>query len=1014
MALGTYNMDITFTEGQDTRTDSKNVTVSKPLTLKNVRFERTGAITTRPGYKELTTQDCEAIVAVDNTALLFNNGTIYHIAGNAGATAIGVGYNAYARRQIIGASAQAGTPRLQTVDVGHSGSAIVTAWSEIDATVTTSQTPATHLRAQIETLEDRFGNSRVQASLILAPGVFANQINVNVVSSAYAVVWAVNAATLNVIGYLINLSTNTFQTLSLGTISLGSPSGLRTAFINVSGDTAEFGLFYYASSTSVAVRHVSIALSTGTATVSAATTVDTFTSLTGQNLAIAVSNVSGTRRLNLMWGTSGIIEAASYSANSSLTLQWGPTSISSTYGAEWVGLVQTSSASHALTTMSWRRSAAPTIEHEIGSLSASGTYTLSAAYVHSTAPIGRLYLQDSRPIVAYYTFGLPTLQIGEAGVLVYDSTYGVTKIATWEASALPSISGGLFPISADQWLAANTTSVEALSFTPNTTTTTGTAAYTAIASYRYSPSWTYIHLTSQAPQAIRINSHTLIGAGTWLTYDGARCKPSYFANTMTNMTGVTVASGGALSGQHQICATIEWADARGNRHTSAPTVPVILYAGTGGGASTLYRFDEELLYALNPGWTQRQASDEPKIGWYVTESNSSVFYGSTLGASFFQYYDYTTWDNLSLPATINPGTTSGNILYTTGGVLENDSLPSPRFLTEYKGRGIALTAGWDNRVFVSKPAEPGIAVEWSLALYFDVPARGGLTLGLQQMDSALYLFKSNQILTTYGDPPGATGEGGSFSIPQVVFDGVGVKDPESIILTPKGIMFKSDKGFYMILRNQELAYIGEGPFNQTAQVYSAACDLQRQEVLFTLADGVVLVYNYYQNAWSYYDVPWTPVPGGGMYRGNRHLLGATTAAYYLPISDDVPTYFDAGGADIETVVETGWVRMNGIAGYQRVKRAYCVGDWSDSSANAATLVVDVATDYGSSTGQTVTIPNSAMPIDSEFEIHLSKQKCESMKFKFTQDEGKFEISGMTLDLGVKSGTNKSRAGAGSY
>jgi hypothetical protein len=282
------------------------------------------------------------------------------------------------------------------------------------------------------------------------------------------------------------------------------------------------------------------------------------------------------------------------------------------------------------------------------------------------------------------------------------------------------------------------------------------------------------------------------------------------------------------------------------------------------------------------------------------------------------------------------------------------------------------------------------------------------------MDSALYLFKSNQILTTYGDPPGATGEGGSFSIPQVVFDGVGVKDPESIILTPKGIMFKSDKGFYMILRNQELAYIGEGPFNQTAQVYSATCDLQRQEVLFTLADGIILVYNYYQNAWSYYDVPWTPVPGGGMYRGNRHLLGATTAAYYLPISDDSPGYQDGSVTNIETVVETGWIRMNGIAGYQRVKRAYCVGDWSDTSADLADLTVDVAIDYGSSAGQAVTVDVGDMPVRSEFEIHLSKQKCESIKFTFTQNQGRFEISGMTLDLGVKSGTNKSRAGAGSY
>lgn len=1012
MALGTYNMDITFVEGQDTRTDSKNVTVSKPLTLKNVRFERTGAITTRPGYQELTTQDCEGVVAVDNNALLFNNGTIYHMAGSAGATAIGVGYNAYVRKQSLGASVQAGTSRNPTVDIGSIGNIVVTAWSEIDTTVTDTQNAATHLRAQIEKIEDRFGNTQVQASLVLAAGTFAKQIHVNIVSSSYAVVWALNDSN-NVIGYLINLTNNSFQTLSFGTITAGNPAILRTAFIETSGGSATFALLYYSGTTSVLLRHASVVLSTGAVTMSSPTTVATVGASSGQNLAVTISDVAGTKRINCMWGVTGAIGASSYSGTSSLTLQWGPTAISGSITGEWVGLVQTSSSSHALTTMSWRRTTPPTVEHQIGTLSDTGTFVATATYITNTILVGRVYLQDSRPIVAYYTGLLPSIQIGEVGVLVYDTTYGATKIASWEAAAVPTSNGTLFPYGNNQWLAANTYSAETLSITPATGTSAGTRNYVASAQYRYAPSWTYINLTAQAPQSIRINSHTLIGAGTWLTYDGSRAKPAYFANTLASMTSMVVSAGSDLNGTYQLTATIEWIDARGNRHTSAPTAPVVFYAN--GGAQGVFQFDRELVYALNPGWARRASTDEPKIGWYVTEANGSIFYGATLNTlSFFTYYDYNSWDNLVLPVSVQAGTTSGGILYTTGGVLENDSIPSPRFLTEYKGRAIALTAGWDNRIFFSKPAEPGVATEWSLALYFDAPARGGLTLGLQQMDSALYLFKSNQILTTYGDPPGATGEGGSFSIPQVVFDGVGVKDPESIILTPKGIMFKSDKGFYMILRNQELAYIGEGPFNQTAQVYSAACDLQRQEVLFTLADGVVLVYNYYQNAWSYYDVPWTPVPGGGMYRGNRHLLGTTTAAYYLPISDDAPTYSDAGGADIETVVETGWVRLNGIAGYQRVKRAYCVGDWSDSSANAATLTVDVGIDYGSSAGQTVTIPNSTMPVDSEFEIHLSKQKCESMKFKFTQDEGKFEISGMTLDLGVKSGTNKSRAGAGSY
>ncbi len=380
---------------------------------------------------------------------------------------------------------------------------------------------------------------------------------------------------------------------------------------------------------------------------------------------------------------------------------------------------------------------------------------------------------------------------------------------------------------------------------------------------------------------------------------------------------------------------------------------------------------------------------------YRTLQNESVFYLSNTHTAASTYTD----------TTIDDVVATGRLADINGDELSPAAIPSTRAVAFWKDRVAFVDADEPNTIKFNRPAPAPAGSTWASGLEIALNGANDDVVALQQMDQALYIFKPNRILTLYGDPPGLTGQGGTLNTPQTVFNGVGCSDPRSVVLTSKGIMFKSDKGFYLIMRNQEIAFMGAGPYDdRTITVVGSGIGEDQAEVYFAHSNGSIWVFNTDLNAWYDWDY-------GSTLRGfaapNGRLLALAEADYFEVLTtatQDDP--FTGSNTAIATDVTTGWLRLDGIRGYQRIKRAY----FQVNVLAACTMTLEVYTDYNDTTPvQTITVPSSALSPttgNTEFDVHLKVQKSDALKFRLVTSAYGVKWLGATLVVGVKDGGSK--------
>jgi hypothetical protein len=119
------------------------------------------------------------------------------------------------------------------------------------------------------------------------------------------------------------------------------------------------------------------------------------------------------------------------------------------------------------------------------------------------------------------------------------------------------------------------------------------------------------------------------------------------------------------------------------------------------------------------------------------------------------------------------------------------------------------------------------------------------------MDDKLIIFKENAIFYLSGDGPNNLGQQDSFIEPQLISSDVGCSVTNSVVLTPQGLFFKSNKGIYLLSRSLGLDYLG-APVDDFNHLSITKADLvaKSDEVRFLTSDGVCLVYNYFRGLWT--------------------------------------------------------------------------------------------------------------------------------------------------------------------
>lgn len=346
--------------------------------------------------------------------------------------------------------------------------------------------------------------------------------------------------------------------------------------------------------------------------------------------------------------------------------------------------------------------------------------------------------------------------------------------------------------------------------------------------------------------------------------------------------------------------------------------------------------------------------------------------------------------------------TGNETIYTNGGVLSNDTLPSIKYLLSTQNRLFAVSSEDENLIYYSQPYLAGECINWSLALSIRIdtgtPRTNGKIVALAAVDGKIICFKNNSILAFIGDGPNQLGEDNNFTSPQTISTTIGCSEPKSVETIPTGVIFKSQSGIYLLDKSLNLQYIGVDVESYNSETIVGTSNLPIKNSICFLTANRTLVYEYLQSKWSTWNI------GGEsccVWKNRFTVLNAGTIKY-----QDATVYRD-GSTYYSMTLSTPWIKIAGIQEYQRIYKLMLLGQFK----SAHTLTVRIYFDYNETDYEDHTIsPLITDPI-YQYEVSLTNQKCQSFKIKINDNVSSgtgqgFKLTNIALQLGKKKGLNK--------
>ena len=516
-------------------------------------------------------------------------------------------------------------------------------------------------------------------------------------------------------------------------------------------------------------------------------------------------------------------------------------------------------------------------------------------------------------------------------------------------------------------------------------------------------------------QSSELGDNLHIAGGVLQMYDGdSVVEHGFNVYPETIQAGNTAITGGSMSdGNYGYVALYAWTDNFGQTHRSIESnvLEVVL---SGGGTTQTQSIVIPTLQLTN--------KQNVVIEVYRTEDNGSIYYKvSSVNSPLFNDKSVNTLtfvDTVSDTALI-----SREVLYTTGGVLENAPGPAAKFIATHSASDRLVIAGLEdpNLVAFSKQHSSGFAVEFNEVLTKSIDPLGGPISALGIMDEKIIVFKNDAIFYFSGTGPNNLGEQDTFTDVERVSAEIGCLDANSIVLIPQGLMFRSRKGIYLLTRGMGLEYLGspvEG-FNDLT-ITSAKVVGQFNQVRFTTATGDCLVYNYFLNLWATF---------------TNHAAKSAEVLddqyYYLrqdaALFQENPNVFADNGTPIKLLFETGWITVSQLQGFGRVYKFLFLGEYFSphklrinvaynfNNVYVQEKLIDTA-DFVTESVYGQSSPYGAEPLYGgeariyQARVDMEQQKCQAFKL-LIQDEQEtvgqaLSLSALTLQVGGKAGTFK--------
>lgn len=483
--------------------------------------------------------------------------------------------------------------------------------------------------------------------------------------------------------------------------------------------------------------------------------------------------------------------------------------------------------------------------------------------------------------------------------------------------------------------------------------------------------------TSSSFSSVKLGNQLITAGGMLNSYDGLSFTEHGFHVFPEGLyASSSLTNGNVKSGTYSYIATFEWMDNFGGIHRSETSLPLVVQ-----GPLTLTGTISINVPTLR--LSAKSGRSIPQVGIYRTENNGDTFYKVTSAISPF--YNSSSLDVVTFVDTHSDAELiSRELLYTTGGELDNSPPVSARLITTYKNR--VWLAGIEDPLMLrySKVVAPDVPVSFSDFLFVRMDSAGGDISAIVGLQDSLIVFKEHGIhriypfsadSTPFGGGPDNTGVGGSWAQEPIASD-VGCTNANSIVVADQGIFFESAKGIYLLGRDRSLTYVGapvEGLNNLT--ITSANLVADQNQVRFTTNDGVALVYHYDVGEW-------------GTFTNHQSVDAAVVDGDFMilrsngTVAQELPGTYTDDNSHVPLTVETGWISPFGLQSYQRVRNATLLGEYEGPHL----LNVYVGYDYSDAYVHTASFdPRAVNTSDGQnyqLRVPYPVQKCTATRIKF--------------------------------
>lgn len=467
----------------------------------------------------------------------------------------------------------------------------------------------------------------------------------------------------------------------------------------------------------------------------------------------------------------------------------------------------------------------------------------------------------------------------------------------------------------------------------------------------------------------------------------------------------------------------EWIDAQGQVHRSRLSEPLQVDVATDG----VFTRGQITFEVRNTSLSRRGdptdgADNRFRLAIFRTLANGTVFYRLAFNDEYndprvptFSIEDIE--DDAALVAALR-----GSI-YTAGGVLENETPPPAKHVQVGGGR-VWITSAELPEVWPSSELISGEAPAWSSVTRITMDDAQTPLVATAIMDGALIIFSESRIYTVPTQSgPGPTGLP-SWPRPEEVQSSTGCISSRSVVPFQDGVAYQDSDGIKLLTRGRQIVDLG-APVRDLVAEYPVVADAKLDAVnerIYWLMEGNggrILMYDYRHQSWSSWSTT-EDFSASRLTTWRGELVTPQANILYRTLqSTTTPGYDELSGSPnwIPSTVETPWIMLGALGGYQRVWRA--VLELEKLSNHGMTLKVFVD-------GEETTPAQTEVFTEAQISalqglprqrllVGIAPQKCQSIKLRIEDSAPTVDVAesttghryyGLSLEIGQKYGAEK--------